>query len=113
MWFDYLGPSGETSVSAYVAKGGKIVTSAASGLKVRPFGENSTYPPLRSTGAPSGYRITVDTPEGVLAVDAHSEKIIEGFSGGWYTRWVGKLVGGFNGSMDLQGVGLFEQFAFR
>jgi hypothetical protein len=108
-----MGPSGDTAVSAYVAKAGQIVTSAYSGITVRPFGENSTYPPLTSTGAPSGYHITVDTPEGVLTVDAHSDTMILGFSGDVYNRWVGKLTGGFNGSTDLQGVGLFEQFAFN
>ena len=100
-------------MSSYVAKGGQIVTSAYSGITVRPFGDNSTYPPLTSTGTPSGYHITVDTPEGVLTVDAHSDRMILGSSGDIYNRWVGRLTGGFNGSTGLQGVALFEQFAFK
>ncbi|CAI6335577.1 unnamed protein product [Periconia digitata] len=113
VWFDYMGINGETAVSSYVAKDGQILASAYSGITVRPFGENSTYPPLTSTGAPSGYHIVADTPDGVLTVDAHSDTMILGFSGDMYNRWVGRLTGGLNNNTDLEGVGLFEQFAFN
>ncbi|KAJ7334030.1 hypothetical protein DFH08DRAFT_1019939, partial [Mycena albidolilacea] len=70
VWFDFLATNGVEHVSAYAAKDGKILVSSCdlSSIRVRPTGENATYPPLLTTGPPSGYHITLDlgAEDGVL-----------------------------------------------
>ncbi|KAK6069258.1 hydroxyneuurosporene synthase domain-containing protein [Seiridium cupressi] len=112
VWFDYLGPAEEKSVSAYVAQDKNVLIAEPSGIQVRPIGENSTYPPLSTTGAPGGFHVDVDVAEGTLSFDVIGKEIIQGSSSGAYTRWVGWMTGGLNNATDLQGAALYEQFAF-
>ncbi|KAJ7445626.1 hypothetical protein FB451DRAFT_1005018, partial [Mycena latifolia] len=96
VWFDVLARDGKEHVSAYAAKHGRIVAAscAPGSIRVRPAGANATYPPLRGTGNPSGYRIALELPgagtlkmnvsvTGILVDDAFSE----------YTRAVATLKG--------------------
>ncbi|KAJ7775981.1 hypothetical protein DFH07DRAFT_983139 [Mycena maculata] len=72
VWFDFLDKTGTESVSAYVAKDGKIVAASCTlgSITVRPTGQNATYPPVLSTPNPTGYHIAIDLgEEGTLAVD--------------------------------------------
>ena len=45
VWFDILDSNGTEYISSYAAKDGRIVAAQCSGIKVRPIGANSTYPP--------------------------------------------------------------------
>ncbi|KAJ7207711.1 hypothetical protein B0H12DRAFT_1206012 [Mycena haematopus] len=81
-WYWGHGRVGDYSlaVSAYVSKDNKIVAAscALGSITVRPTGQNSTYPPVISTGNPSGYHIEVD-----IGLKANAE----------YGRFVGNMTG--------------------
>lgn len=94
-----------------MAKHDKIIAAGPSGIKVRPFGQNSTYPPLTSTGAPTGFHVDVKIPKGKLSFKVTGDNIVGGASSYFYTRWVGHVKGGLNGANDLTGTALYEQFA--
>ncbi|KAJ7225045.1 hypothetical protein C8J57DRAFT_1440143 [Mycena rebaudengoi] len=73
VWFDSLDLNGTEYGSAYVAKDDTILVANCdlSSIRVRPKGENATFPPGSNTGFPSGYHITLDLgAEGVLEMDA-------------------------------------------
>ncbi|KAJ4317814.1 hypothetical protein N0V84_007176 [Fusarium piperis] len=111
VWFDYLDVDGKNSVSSYVSKRNKILVASTSGIKVRPFGQNSTYPPLMHTGAPTGFHIDVQIPKGTLSFNVTGDNIVGGASGALLTRWTGFVNGGLNGANDLTGTAMYEQFA--
>ncbi|KAF9020615.1 RFC1-domain-containing protein [Hymenopellis radicata] len=115
VWFDSLNVDGTEHGSAYVAKDNTILVASCdlSSIRVRPTGENATYPPGSDTGLPSGYHITLDLgPEGVLEIDATVVESLMPLP--WYGRFVGNLrgsitpVGGAGGDL-MSGVALFEQ----
>ncbi|KAJ7660277.1 hypothetical protein DFH06DRAFT_1194162 [Mycena polygramma] len=120
VWFDYLGLDGEEHVSAYAAKDGRIITASCESrsIRVRPTGQNSGFPPVASTGNPSGYNVTVDLAEvGTLEVAVSVMDNVVDTS--VYTRAVGSISGavipvGGHGAGDektvLYGKALFEQF---
>ncbi|KAL3459317.1 hypothetical protein BJX64DRAFT_205421 [Aspergillus heterothallicus] len=112
VWFDLLSPHRENYVSAYVARGNEVIAAQCSGITVRPYGENSEYPPLLTTGHPTGFNITIALPlEGkLLSFLATGEHYISGGPGRHvYTRWSGSLQGNIDGE-DLSGETIFEQF---
>ncbi|KAL3457338.1 hypothetical protein BJX64DRAFT_280677 [Aspergillus heterothallicus] len=113
VWYDLLTPTGQNTVSAYVARDGEILVAQCSGLAVRPYGENATYPPLMSTGNPTGFTITVELPDETVRLTATGGYVT---AGGWenapYTRWAGTLEGRIGGE-DLEGMAIFEEFKFR
>ncbi|KAF7360020.1 hypothetical protein MVEN_00729600 [Mycena venus] len=121
VWFDFLALNGTEYLSAYAAKDGKIIAASceSNSIRVRPIGQNATYPPVLSTGPPSGYHITLDLQNaGTLEVDVSvMEKIAD--STPEYTRSVGNMsgvvvpVGAYKVESDptvLGGKALFEQF---
>jgi hypothetical protein len=114
VWFDFLATNGVEHVSAYAAKDGKILVSSCdlSSIRVRPTGENATYPPLLTTGPPSGYHITLDlgAEDGVLELDVAAIQSL--IATPVYRRWAGNITGavGTEGAVEA-GVALFEQFA--
>lgn len=122
VWFDFLALDGAEYHSAYAAQHGKIVAAscAPTSIKVRPTGENSTYPPVLSTGNPSGYHITLDLPgAGALEMDVTVTGIAVDNVLSEYTRALGTItgrvvaVGGHgNGHAEtvLEGKVLLEQF---
>ncbi|KAL4938072.1 hypothetical protein BDV06DRAFT_215411 [Aspergillus oleicola] len=115
VWFDYLSPkpAQNNRVSAYVARGNEILTTQCSGITVRPFGENSTYPPLITTGAPTGFNISVELPGGDnLDFTATANNVIAGTEKLGYLRWTGTLEATVDGER-MVGETLYEQFAFE
>jgi len=116
VWFDILSPDGTEYVSAYAAKNDiALVTSCdLAGLRVRPTGENASYPPHSSTGKPSGYHITMDLgAEGVL--DMNVSVVATLISIPIYARAVGHIRGsirtaGKSGEAIMSGIALLEQF---
>jgi hypothetical protein len=112
VWFDFLTPKMDNYVSAYVSRDNKVIASQCGGSQVRPYGENSAYPPLLSTGLPTGYNITITLPSDgrVFAFAATGEHFISGGPGRHiYTRWSGSLEGNVDGE-ELTGEAIFEQF---
>ncbi|KAL4914994.1 hypothetical protein BDW62DRAFT_219719 [Aspergillus aurantiobrunneus] len=110
VWFDHLSPQKENFVSAYVARDGEIVVAQCEGITVRPFGENATYPPLNTTGSPTGYRIHIDLPTGEeLELTATGENRISPPALTTYARFTGRLEGTVDGE-ELVGEALYDYF---
>src|SRR5271169_5430894 len=80
VWYDALSPSGLETVSAYVARDGKVLAAGCipSSIKVRPSGANDVYPPALSAGEPSGsFHIEIDLhAEGTMVVDVKSTYVV-------------------------------------
>jgi hypothetical protein len=101
VWFDVLAPNGTEYVSSYVSLNGSIIASSCSGIKVRPTGENSQYPPVVTSGNPEGFHIELDLGiEGVLEVDVKSTLTIADVV--LYTRWIGSLSGAISGVLFIK-----------
>lgn len=113
VWYDYLTRDGAEFVSAYAARNNQIVTAscASTSIRVRPTGQNSTYPPVHGSGTPSGFHINLDLgTEGVLNVNV-SERLVVLGGEGVYARWVGNMSGIIQGSgVVWEGVALYEEF---
>ncbi|KAJ6513052.1 hypothetical protein C8R45DRAFT_333173 [Mycena sanguinolenta] len=119
VWFDILTADGVEYVSTYVGKGNTpLVTSCAlASQKVRPFGNNATFPPTSTTPKPTGYHITMDLgAEGVLDMDV--SVVNQMFDLTEYMRAIGYINGtitprkGTPGP-SMGGVALLEQFALQ
>ncbi|KAJ7732685.1 hypothetical protein B0H16DRAFT_1770072 [Mycena metata] len=121
VWFDFLALDGTKYVSGYAAKDGTIIAASceSGSLSVRPTGQNATYPPLLSTGPPSGYHITFDLEQaGTLEVDLNVTGIITAIIADTapYMRFVGNVsgvilpVGNSTPGTTMTGTALFEQF---
>lgn len=109
VWFDVLGRDGREYVSSYAARDGKIITASCSGIKVRPTGQNSQYPPVVTSESPQGFHIDLDLgSEGILEVDVTSNVALVGAI--IYTRWTGSMTGGVQGGPVYPGVALYEEF---
>ncbi|KAJ7142929.1 hypothetical protein C8R44DRAFT_568841, partial [Mycena epipterygia] len=96
VWFDFLALDGTEYVSAYAAKYGHIIAAscASNSVRVRPTGENATYPPVLSTGTPSGYHITLEVAhDGILEMDVSVTGILVDDVLSEYTRSVGDITG--------------------
>ncbi|KAG9233752.1 hypothetical protein BJ875DRAFT_377977 [Amylocarpus encephaloides] len=93
VWFSILSPGGTESVSAYVAKHNRIVTSscAPTSLVVRPL--NAPYPPTIASPKNGDFSIVMDLGDaGVLR--ANVTRVTTVISGGpAYKRWAGTAVG--------------------
>lgn len=107
-----LAKDGQEYVSSYAARDGKIITASCSGIKVRPTGHNSQYPPVVTSGNPQGFHIDLDLgSEGILSVDVESNVVIaDAFL---YTRWTGNMKGGVPGGPTYTGTALYEEFKFQ
>ncbi|KAJ6600362.1 hypothetical protein DFH09DRAFT_1128111 [Mycena vulgaris] len=117
VWFDFLDLTGKEFVSAYASKDDTIIAaSCTSGsIKVRPTGQNATYPPVISTPNPTGYHIDLDLgADGRLEVDVAVLAPLIGLNPE-YARSVGTLSGSLvpvrgHATTGLTGMALFEQF---
>jgi hypothetical protein len=111
VWFDILDSEGKEHVSAYAARDGHIVAANCNGIKVRPIGANSTYPPTQSSGNPEGFNINLDLGGKVLTANVTNQLVVvPGLT--FYARWTGTIVGGINGASDWTGVSLQEEFRY-
>jgi len=111
VWFDVIAGDGAEYVSSYASLNGSVVASSCSGIKVRPQGANSQYPPVVTSGNPQGFYIELDLgDEEVLEVNVTGTLIIT--DADLYTRWIGTLSGGIQGSSTYHGVALYEEFKF-
>jgi hypothetical protein len=111
VWFDIIGADGNEYVSGYASLDGEVIASSCSGIKVRPTGVNSQYPPVIGSGSPGGFYIELDIADGnVLEVNVTTALVV--VDAGSYSRFTGSLSGGVKGSTIYQGVALYEEFAF-
>lgn len=111
VWYDSISTDGTEYVSGYAVQNGQVVSSTCSGIKVRPIGANSQYPPSPTLGTPGGFNIELSLDGGdVLSFYTTSSTVV--LDAVVYDRWISKLVGGINGATDLTGSALYEQFAF-
>jgi hypothetical protein len=105
VWFDLLTVNGTEYRSSYVAHCGKILNAACDGIKVRPFGANSSYPPTPTTGSPSGYDIELLVgPDITTAKATVTHEFLN--APGLIQRWIGSFE-----ILGYKGTALFEQFA--
>ncbi|KAL3469590.1 hypothetical protein BJX99DRAFT_265053 [Aspergillus californicus] len=111
VWADMLTPSGANHLTSYVAQNGEILTAECSGIRVRPYGENSTYPPTTTTGSPTGFHLEVNIPEGLLELQA--ETIYVTVASSFYHRFTGRFTGSLNGVPLQDGIALWEQFTLQ
>jgi hypothetical protein len=112
VWFDVLANNGSEYVSSYAAANGSIITSSCSGIKVRPTGLNSQYPPVITSGNPQGFHIDLDLgSEGILEIDVTTQVTVADVL--LYTRWTGTMSGGVKGGPLYKGVALYEEFKFQ
>jgi hypothetical protein len=111
VWFDIIGANGNEYVSSYASLDGKVIASSCSGIKVRPTGVNSQYPPVSGSGNPGGFYIELDLADGsILEVNVTTAVVVVDV--GLYSRFTGSLSGGVHGSTIYQGVALYETFTF-
>ncbi|KAJ7042170.1 hypothetical protein C8F04DRAFT_1030619 [Mycena alexandri] len=117
VWFDYLALDGTEFVSGYAAKYGTIISASceSGSISVRPTGKNAIFPPVLSTGNPSGYHITFNLEQaGTLEMDVSVLGIL--VDSAPYTRFVGNIsgvivpAGNSTPRNVLQGTALYEQF---
>ncbi|KAL2807571.1 hypothetical protein BJX63DRAFT_67522 [Aspergillus granulosus] len=109
VWLTVLTPQFEEHVSAYVTKGTDILVARCEGIKIRPYGEHSTYPPTRRTGPPEGFTLSIDTPSGLFELQAETINIQINFD--FYRRFTGRFIGTLDGEPLPDGVALWEQFS--
>ncbi|KAK4063585.1 hypothetical protein Trihar35433_8293 [Trichoderma harzianum] len=103
VWFDFLAVDGTEYKSSYVARDGKILNAACEGIKVRPFGANSIYPPTATTGSPSGFNIELLV--GHESTQAKATVTHEFLNvPGAIQRWIGSFE-----ILGFEGTALFEQ----
>jgi hypothetical protein len=110
VWFSALSSTGVEYPSGYVTYKNNVLTSSCNNVIARPIGANSAYPPLQSTGNPSGFHVEWDLGEhGHFAIDVTPNiAIIE--AGDIYTRWMGVMEGGIVGKKEVySGAIIFEE----
>ncbi|KAJ7129929.1 hypothetical protein C8R46DRAFT_678132 [Mycena filopes] len=116
VWFDFLALDGTEYVSGYAARDANIVaaTCKPGSIRVRPTGQNDTYPPTLTTGSPSGYHITFDLSEaGTLEMDIGVVALL--VDSAQYLRSVGNISGlvvSVDGSPGdtMHGITLYDEF---
>lgn len=114
VWFDTLDLAGVNYVSGFVARDGEVlVSSCAEGaVSVRPWGENSAYPPTVASGVMQGIEVVFALGDGtVLSANVTRGTIVMDYEESVYIRALGSVEGGLEGGEVYQGRGVFEQFA--
>jgi hypothetical protein len=112
VWFDIIDTTGKEHVSAYLAQNNKIIAASCSGLTARPYGANSTYPPLAGSGDPTGYNINLHLEEPTRTLEVKITRKLTLVSGsGLYSRYLSAVKAGFAGTTETwTGVAINEQF---
>ncbi|KAL3482478.1 hypothetical protein BJX99DRAFT_266076 [Aspergillus californicus] len=114
VWFDAIDSAGEEHHSGYVSRDG-VFSGGCSDVSavVRPWGGNSTYPPLVSTGVMQGLGVVFDLGvRGVFVANVTTGRSM--FDTDTYVRTIGTVVGGMVGwNESFGGVALFEEFKYE
>lgn len=112
VWSSVLDKDGKEHFSSWIFKtDGEAVSQSCQdqSLVVRPWGENSAYPPTPGLPAPSGYHICYELEDGRSFVVNFTTEAVH-HSTDSYHRVTGCMVGGFEGEEQNSGLGLCEQF---
>ncbi|EKM52086.1 uncharacterized protein PHACADRAFT_128256 [Phanerochaete carnosa HHB-10118-sp] len=113
VWFDVISPDGSEHVSSYVSRNSEVLTASCSNMTVRATGANSTWPPVRGTGAPGGFHISASVEgEGQLEIDVKHKTLLTADPDVTIYRWTGSVSGGFGNGTTWTGPALYEMFAF-
>ncbi|OCK73253.1 hypothetical protein K432DRAFT_410850 [Lepidopterella palustris CBS 459.81] len=110
IWWDlFLHDTTEIN-HGYLVTADSVISVGCYGLKVRPTGFNSTFPPSGHSGNPQGLHIEYEFGNGkVFVVDVTGRVEWEPlFQVGGYTRFVGQGTGGFQGGPVYSGPTLYE-----
>ncbi|OGM42805.1 hypothetical protein ABOM_008984 [Aspergillus bombycis] len=110
VWLDSLTPNKTEYASGYVAYQGQILHAECGKMKVRPTGENATFPPTSDSGLPDGFRIEVNLGD-LGALEAELSSNLATLSKPGYGRWIG-TVNGSVGGVAYEGVSGYEMFNF-
>jgi hypothetical protein len=110
VWFDALAKDGKEYFSSWISMNGTAVFQSCEdrSVVVRPWGENTTYPPNPKSPAPAGYDIRYDPGEGRAFVARFFTSTIQ-MSTDTYKRIMGPIRGGFEGQEHYEGTALCEQ----
>ena len=111
VWLDALDPDYNEYASGYVAYQGQILVAECDNMKVRPIGENATFPPTSESLLPDRFKITVDVPE-LGPLEAQLTPNLATLTKPGYGRWIGSVNGSVNGVIYDTGVSGFEMFDF-
>lgn len=115
VWFDAQSRDGSEYFSSYITENGKVLKTSCSerASVVRPWGANSTYPPVPATGPPQGFAIDFDLGEDRrFSANITNELMTLETRGGYYQRFIGPVTGGIVGEETFEGKGLWEQFKY-
>ncbi|XP_014551657.1 hypothetical protein COCVIDRAFT_112274 [Bipolaris victoriae FI3] len=115
VWFDAMLRDGHEYTSGYVSKNGVLqLASCAEGRhSVRPWGENSAYPPTNTTGRAQGLEVYYKLDDGdILTANVTTGAPQIEFSN--YARYIASVEGSLLGSQNrsYSGVGIWELFRF-
>lgn len=113
VWFDAVDKAGTEHFSSWVTKDGEVLamSCADQATVVRPWGNNSEYPPAPGMAQPSGYNIRFDMGDGKAFVANFTAEAIQ-LDQDIYKRLIGPIVGGIEGEEQYEGRSLCEQFQF-
>jgi hypothetical protein len=107
VWFNLISAFGTTTSSSYVSKRGKWHSAQCGNIIVRPTGQNDTYPPTPTSGAPSGFNMTIDLGyEGILVAEVVNDLRIVDLP--FYRRNTGRITGSLCGK-EYEGAALYEE----
>lgn len=110
VWFDLTTPSGLVSQSGYITdrQGGSftLINCAPGSSKVRPWGANSEYPPLPTTGTPTGLLVTFETSRGQFVANVTTGP--KSREQGTFQSYAGAITGGFVGQQIYTGRAFFD-----
>ncbi|KAG8162437.1 hypothetical protein KVR01_008202 [Diaporthe batatas] len=113
VWFDAVEKAGKEHFSSWLVKDGEVLamSCADQASVVRPWGNNSLYPPTTGLTQPSGYTIRFDLGDDKAFVANFTSKVVS-LDMDIYKRQIGPLVGGIEGEEQFEGMSQCEQFAF-
>ncbi|GJD04765.1 Hydroxyneurosporene synthase [Colletotrichum higginsianum IMI 349063] len=114
VWFDVVTKDGREHFSSWITKDGELFTQSCqpNSVVVRPWGQNSEFPPTPKMPAPSGYMIQYDLGGGKAFVANFTSENIQ-LSTNTYKRMTGPIVGGVEGHEQYSGRSLCEQFQYQ
>lgn len=101
-------------MSSYVSQNGTVIVSSceAGAIKVRPTGENSTYPPTTTSGTPNGFVIDISMGDNIN-MTVNVEGILIETGDGEYLRGLGKSWGTMAGKELTNGIAIWDAFSLK
>lgn len=110
VWYDMRANDGTELVSSYVTHNGEVISSGcrSGGVKVRPYGGDSDYPPQPTLDDPAGFTVEFDLGnKGLLKANVTITHDVNNFP--LYVRYIGTITGGIEGREQYTSKALFEQ----